>query len=104
MSLDTAGCLAGLRTMFISGNFLHLRFSEILPSSEGEGGCCCPSRVMLYLSLLTEDSTSLVSLVQWEKFSACSDVPFHVFGKLLAFVTTTSSYYTEGLKPCGLIA
>ena len=58
MSLDTAGCLAGLGTMFISCNFLHLRFSEILPSMEG--GSCCPSHVRLYLSLLTEDSTFLV--------------------------------------------
>ena len=60
MSLDTAGCLAGLGTMFISCNFLHLRFSEILPASEGEGGCCFPSHVRLYLSLLTGDSTLLV--------------------------------------------
>ena len=63
MSLDTAGCLAGLGTMFISCNFLHLRFSEILPSREGEGGCCFPSHVRLYLSLLTRDSTLPMSLV-----------------------------------------
>ena len=104
MSLDTAGCLAGLGTMFISCNFLHLRFSEILPDSEG--GCCFPSHVRLYLSLLTGDSTSPMSLVQWEKIQCmqCGVLYFHVFEELLAFVATTSSYNTEGLKPCGLVS
>ena len=92
MSLDTAGCLAGLGTMFISCNFLHLRFSEILPDSEG--GCCFPSHVRLYLSLLTGDSTLLVVHAEQMQCSVAFFNFMFLENLTLAFVATTSSYNT----------